>query len=136
MPKLKTYTIEAWWTVIRQAKTDVEARSPEEALKIGRDLAFGDHSYSFIEDNEECDNSDGSTSLTVWTEGMGEELLYDLDEQTRIAQAAPELLKQLKALCTQIAEAGLVIPPGVTAAIAEAEGTEPMKPKVPAGAAQ
>jgi hypothetical protein len=35
---------------------------------------------------------------------------------------APELLTQLKALVVQIEHAGLIVPPGVSAAIAKAEG--------------
>jgi hypothetical protein len=36
--------------------------------------------------------------------------------------AAPDLLKQLKALVVQIKHAGLIVPPNVTAAIDKAEG--------------
>lgn len=41
---------------------------------------------------------------------------------TPLIAAAPELLTQLKALVVQIKHAGLLVPPGVTDAIAKAEG--------------
>jgi hypothetical protein len=44
------------------------------------------------------------------------------DANARLIAAAPDLLKQLKALVVQIKHAGLVVPPNVTAAIDKAEG--------------
>jgi hypothetical protein len=44
------------------------------------------------------------------------------DRITNLIAAAPELLKQLKALVVQIEHSHLIVPPGVRAAIDKAEG--------------
>jgi hypothetical protein len=44
------------------------------------------------------------------------------EANARLMATAPELLTQLKALVVQIEHAGLIVPPGVSAAIAKAEG--------------
>jgi hypothetical protein len=50
--------------------------------------------------------------------------LEELGDCHRLSHAAPKLIEQLKALVVQIeASGGLIVPPGVREAIAEAEGT-------------
>jgi hypothetical protein len=44
------------------------------------------------------------------------------ENAANLMAAAPDLLKQLKALVVQIKASGLIVPPNVTAAIDKAEG--------------
>jgi len=57
--------------------------------------------------------------------GLGGDLvLHESGNQARanLIAAAPELLRQLEALAVQVAAAGLIVPPNVTAVIAKAKG--------------
>lgn len=81
------YTVEAWWHTTRQATTQIEAESVEQAVEIARRMV--NESDPFIENNKDC-YDDGPTNLTIWDAAMAQQLAEAPSKEQRLSEAAPK----------------------------------------------
>lgn len=99
-PAKQLYVVEGYWTTMRQATTEIEASSPEEAYK----LAIEDYD-DWIGDNSECDDSDGTTQIAVWDENgihHNPALLEVHSEDYLLGEDGAKALKLLKQIKREI----------------------------------
>jgi hypothetical protein len=92
---LTTYTVEAWWTTIRNSTIQIEAESICGALaEADRILIDGDDEW--IADNRECDDSDGPTNICIWDATMDRQLAERSSSALKLERSAGALLAALK----------------------------------------
>ena len=85
------YSVTAWWPTQRGCHRDIEADTPEQALKRAEEMfESGEWDLGY---NEEFDDSDGPTNFETQADGK---LHTALSDQERLNEMAPKLLALLK----------------------------------------